>query len=236
MKTFSPTQCLQCPSRVTNIFCTLDRSTTDLISQRKTSREYRKKQVIFYESSPVTGVYCIQSGKVKVYKTGPEGKQHILFIGGPGDILGLESLFTGDQIPEAAEMIEDGVVCLIPREVMLDVIRKNSEMAMKILKILADQLVASEEERVDLAQSSVRERMARLLTHLAEDHGVNGKSGVRITLPLSREEMADMVGTAAETAMRLLKEFKEDKLVEVHGREIVILNRQRLRETANLVQ
>lgn len=200
----------------------------------KVSRLYRKKQALYYEAAPSAGVYTVQSGRVKLYKTGPEGKELILRIAGPGDVLGVESVVSGQDHVSTAEMIEDGEVSFVDKASFLDRLRREPENAARVMRLLAKELVASQEERVDLAQSSVRERMAKLLTTLAQRHGSPAKQGIRIQLSLTREEMADMIGTASETAMRLLKDFREEHMLEVNGREIFVLDSNRLSRTAGL--
>jgi CRP-like cAMP-binding protein len=201
---------------------------------RKTRRLYQKKQILFYEGNPTVGIFYIHSGRVKIYKTGPEGKQLILRIANAGDILGLESIFVGQSSTSTAEMIEQGDIGFIDKKSLVEVIQKTPQTALQIIDILAKELLSSEEERVDLAQSSVRERMARLLTLLSKRHGIPVSKGIRINLKLSREEMAGMIGTAAETTMRLLKEFKEEKMVDLEGKHIIILDKKRLGEQAHL--
>jgi len=200
----------------------------------KAGRVYRKKQALYYEATPAAGVYTVRSGRVKIYKTGPEGKELILRIAGPGDVLGVESVLSGQSHASTAEMIEDGQVSFVDKAAFQEQIRHDPEMAANVMRVLASELVASQEERVDLAQSSVRERMAKLLATLAQRHGSPAKKGIRIQLSLTREEMADMIGTASETAMRLLKDFREEHLLEVNGREIFVLDRNRLLRTAGM--
>ena len=198
------------------------------------NRLYRKKQSLYYEEAPASGVYVVRSGQVKVFKTGPEGKELILRIAKPGDLLGVESVLSGRVHGSSAEMLEDGEVAFVDKAVFLDQLQRDPKLSAEVMHNLASELMASQEERVDLAQSSVRERMAKLLATFADRHGAHVKNGIRIRLFLSREEMADMIGTASETAMRLLKDFREEKVLEVHGREILVLDRNRLLRTAGL--
>lgn len=197
-------------------------------------RIYRKKQSLFYEGALAAGVYVVRSGQVKVFKTGPEGKELILRIAKAGDLLGAESVLSGQTCTSTAEMLEDGEVAFTDKNSFLDKLRREPQMASDLMRSLASDLVASQEVCVELAQSSVRERMAKLLATLAQEHGSQVKKGIRIQLSLSREEMADMIGTASETAMRLLKDFRDENLLEVHGREILVLDRNRLLRTAGM--
>jgi CRP-like cAMP-binding protein len=227
-------ECEACPAFRKNIFCGLSAALARRLSDSKTTRQYQRRQVLYYEGAPVQGVYCVQSGEVKIYKTGLEGKQHILRMMRGGDVLALEDVFYNKHYSSSAEMIDEGKVCFIAGDVFLDIIRAHPDTALTVMKALATEVVASEEERVDLAQNSVRERMARLLTVLSHSHGTPSAKGVQIHLPLSREEMAEMIGTASETAMRLLKEFRDDRLVEVEGRKILVLDEEKLRRAARI--
>jgi CRP-like cAMP-binding protein len=226
--------CATCDSKAKNIFCNLNPHLTQLLDQKKISRPYKRKQILFFEGNPAQGIYCLKSGRVKLYKTGPEGKQYILQVAGPPEVLGLESIFSNRHFSATAEVIEDGIICFIDREILFQIVREDPSTAMKITRLLASELKESEEERLDLAQLAVRERLARLLALLGQSHGKKAPNGIRIDLKLSREEMAEMIGTAAETAMRLLKEFKEEKLVEVKGRDITILDQQALAKTGQM--
>ena len=230
-----PAQCLACESFASNIFCDLPPDLISRINDQKITRDYKRKQILFFEGNPTQGIYCIKSGRVKLYKTGPEGKQYILQISGPKEVLGLESVFSNRHFSCTAEVIEDGTICFIDKDLIFQILQKNPSTAIKITHMLAKELKESEAERLELAQLAVRERLARLLTILSQSHGKKVPQGVQIDLRLSREEMAEMIGTAAETAMRLLKEFKEEKLVQVNGKEITILDREGLAKTGQIL-
>ena len=227
--------CLSCDSFVGNIFCALPKNEAENLDRHKIVREYKKKQILFFEGNPASGVYCIKSGLVKLYKTGLEGKQYILNLAGPTDVLGIESVFSNKPHAATAELINQGTVCFIPKDFLINLIQQDCALSLKVNRYLAEELLKSEEERLELAQMAVRERFARLLGLLAKSYGKPVPKGVSIDLKLNREEMADMIGTAAETAMRLLKEFKEEKLLEVKGKEITILNKKGLEKAAQIV-
>lgn len=193
----------------------------------------RAHHVLFYEGAPCREVFCIRSGKVKLYKTGLEGKQYILRIAGAGEIVGLETLMNGAPAHASAEMIDTGLVHRIDRRLVVDLLRRDPELALWVVESLTNKLRGSDDERLELAQAAVRERMAKLLSTLAADHGVRDVYGVRIDLPLSREEMAGMIGTAQETVIRQLSEFKQDQLIRLDGRRITVLDPARLLATAN---
>lgn len=235
MQRYPSAHCLGCDSFVGNIFCSLSKDEAENLDRHKIVREYKKKQVLFFEGNPAGGVYCIKSGLVKLYKTGSEGKQYILNLAGPTDVLGIESVFSNQPYSATAELIDQGTVCFIPKNFLISLIQQDLSLSLKVNQYLAKELMKSEEERLELAQSAVRERFARLLAVLAKNYGKACPQGVSIDLKLNREEMAEMIGTAAETAMRLIKEFKEEKLLEVKGKEITILNKKGLEKAAQIL-
>jgi CRP/FNR family transcriptional regulator, polysaccharide utilization system transcription regulator len=235
MKTQTSANCSNCTPRLANIFCQLEGVGLNQLTQSRMVHTYKKKQIIYYQGNSSLGVYCIQSGRVKIYRTSSEGKQYIIRLAEAGDVLGLPTLFSNTPFLWTAEMIEEGNICFIPKQIVLEIIRKDPPTAQKVMETLSMQLEESEKERVELAQGAVRERMARLLSLLSQSHGVKVKNGTLIDLKLSREEMAEMIGTAAETTMRLLKDFKEEKVLQLHGKEIIILDEARLAKTANLL-
>jgi len=149
--------------------------------------------------------------------------------------LGLPTLFTKAPYLWTAEAIEDTVACFLNRQVVLEILQNNSQTTFRLVKYLARRLNETEEERAEMAQHSVRERMARLLVMQSEKYGTPETHGTFIKLHLSREEMAEMIGTAMETTIRFLKEFREDKMIALDGKNITVLDHQRLMETARMV-
>lgn len=233
MKT-SPQDCKVCSSRLMGVFCSLEDPALGELSEHKTTNTYKKGQVILYEGNQAFGLYCVFTGKVKLYKTGVDGRQQIVRIAGPGDLLGYRSLFADEPYHATAEALEDASICCIDKQAFFSVLNKNPVLAMSLIKKLARELRHAEDLATSIAQRSVRERMAELLLMLKETYGKVSKKGVIIDLQLSREEMGEMIGITQETAIRLLSEFKKDGMIEVKDREITILDPKALVETANL--
>ena len=230
-----PAHCLSCDSFVGNIFCSLKKEKAEELDRHKIVRDYKKKQILFFEGNPTNGAYCIKSGLVKLYKTGPEGKQYILNLAGPTEVLGIESVFSDKPHAATAELISQGTVCFIPKDFLINLVQQDCALSLRVNRYLSEELLKSEEERLELAQMAVRERFARLIALLAKTYGKTRPNGVSIDLKLNREEMAEMIGTAAETAMRLLKEFKEEKILEVKGKEITVINEKGLEKAAQIL-
>ena len=230
-------ECQTCSSRLLGLLCNLEGEALKECNQHKTTNSYKKGQVIFYEGNHAYGLYCIFAGRVKLFKSGVDGKQQILRIAGPGDLLGYRSLFSDEPYAANAEVLEDATICCIDKDAFFPLLSKNPDLALNIIKKLSRELRFAERLATSMAQHSVRERMAELLLILQESYGKpvnpNGK-GVRINLALSRRELGEMIGITEETAIRLLSEFKQDGMIDVKEREITVLNPKALLDIARI--
>jgi len=194
---------------------------------------FRKGQVIFGEGAHPLGLYCVNNGKIKLSHRGEDGKEQIVRLSKEGDVLGYRALLTNDTYNATAVALDDTEICFIPRDTFFNVLKNNPDLSFEIIKMLSTELRKAEDRITDLAQKPVRERMAEGLLFLKETYGYEA-DGSTINLVLSREDIANLVGTATETAIRLLSEFKNDKIVEFVGKKIRILDAERLVRTAHL--
>jgi len=226
--------CNACKSRLLGVLCNLDKEGIQDCNEHKTTNQYKKGQVIFYEGNQAYGLYCIFAGRVKLIKTGVDGRQQIVRIAGPGDLLGYRSLFAEEPYAATAETLEDATICCVDKNAFFPLLAKDRELALGIIKKLAKELREAEDLATSIAHRSVRERMAELLLMLKETYGKPSKKGTIIDLQLSREEMAEMIGMTQETAIRLLSDFKKEALIDVKDREITILDPKGLVEVANI--
>ena len=161
-----PVHCPTCTSRVLSVFCSLPGTLAKELDVKKTTHTYKRGQVIFYEGNSPFGMYCIFSGKVKLFKTSPNGKQMILKVLKAGDILGYRSLFSSEPYAATAEVIEDGQVCFIEKETFLKVISNDPATGWNVIKMLSHELGHAEQKIADVATKSARVRMAELLLML----------------------------------------------------------------------
>jgi CRP/FNR family transcriptional regulator len=189
---------------------------------------HRRGQILYYEGTKPLGIFCINSGVIKVYKTASNGKEQILYLAKEGDFLGYSALLGEENYSSSAMIIEDAKICFIPREAFLGSMMKNAEFFKRITKQLCHKLGVMEEKLTDASQKSIRERLALLLLQLANTYGVDGGGYQRINLLLTREELAGMVGTATESVIRLLSEFKKDGLIELEGKKILLKDKKGL--------
>ena len=232
MKSHRTPECHNCDTRQQGIFCELDTAAAKELDQRKISNIYKKGQVIFYEGNQSFGMYCVSKGHVKLYKTGIDGKQQILRVAGPGDVLGYRALLANEPYQATAEAIEEVEICSLDKNSFSQVLKKEPSLAMNLIKKLAQELGTAENLATSIAQKSVRERMAELLLSLARAYGEG--DGSRISLSLTREELGNMIGVTQETSIRLISDFKEENLIEVKGREICIVDAERLADIAGI--
>lgn len=222
--------CRLCQSFETGIFSELSDQDVELLKQSKIKNRYKRKQIIFYEGNPIVGLYCIQLGKVKLYKTSDRGKQQILKIAQAGHVLGHSSLFTDTPHIATAEAIEDSEICFLDKNRFLSILQANPAVALKLLGQLSRDLNRSEGQVLDLAYKSARVRFAEFLLTLKQSFGVCDNGAYRLHINLTREELAQAIGTTTETAVRLLSEFRAGGLIELEKKSIVLLDFKKLIE------
>ncbi len=225
--------CETCGSRHKSIFCSLEMGELALFTASKSCMSFRKGQMIFNEGSHPLGIFCINNGKVKVAHTGQDGKEQIVRMAREGDVLGYRALLSGERYNASAIALDDTEVCFIPREPFFTVLKSSQGLSLQVIRLLATELRKAENTITDLAQKPVRERTAEALLFLKGTYGFE-EDGATINVILSREDIANLVGTATETAIRLLSEFKHDKIVEFVGKKIKILDMKKLIRTANI--
>ncbi len=226
-------ECQFCEARFKSVFCDLNDEDLNLLNLSKGCNTFKKGQLIFNEGGFPHGLFCVNSGKIKIAQSGDEGKEQIVRFAKDGDILGYRTLLSGDKYSCSATALDDTSICFIPKDTFFKLIAKNANLSMEIMKLLAHDLKNAERKITDLAQKPVRERMAEALLFLKETYGYESDNAT-INVSLSREEIANIAGTARETATRLLSEFKDDGIVELVGKKIKILNHQKLVKTANV--
>ena len=198
------------------------------ISDNKNMISHRKGQMLYYEGAKPLGVFCVNSGVIKVFKTASNGKEQIIHLEKKGGLLGYTALLGEENYTNSAMVIEDAKICFIPKEPFLKTLISSGPFFKRLTKALSHEIGVMEEKLVDASQKSIRERLAYLLLQLANSYGLDGEDQQQINLVLSREEIASLIGTATESVIRLLSEFKKDKLIELKGKKIIILDKNGL--------
>lgn len=227
------TECRFCNKYPGEVFSAASPAHIAEIANVKQCMIYKKGQVIFQEGAHPYGIYCINTGKVKLSHSGDEGREQIIRLVKPGDLIGYKALISNEPYTATATVLEDSAVCFIPRDVFLQILQKDTALSLKMMQILTSELRRAELKITHLAQKPVRERLAETLLTLKETYGVED-DGQTINVTLSREEIANLVGTATESAIRLLSEFRKEKVIDLPGKKIRILQLQKLINMANL--
>lgn len=226
--------CENCQSRGKGIFCDLEHASLDEVSKNKVMNTYKKGQVIFYQGNPAFGLYCINSGKIKITKTGNDGKESIVRLATGGDVLGHRSLFSNENYSATATALEDTAICFLDKKFIFKAIQEQPTIAMNIIQKLSREMGSAEAKSANMFQKNVRERLAELLLTLGQSYGVKENERTRIDIKLTREEIASMIGTASETVIRFMTEFKDEGLIEQEGKVIYITDEEGLLGLANL--
>lgn len=224
--------CDKCSLDSGSIFKYLTPDEVVLLNYEKDFRQYKRGDILYQEGNRISGFYCVNSGIIKVFKTGFDGKEQIIRFAKMGDIIAYRSVLSNELACTSAKVIEDCQVCFIPSEILISFIKTNPSFALELLKLACHELGEANSFITDIAQKTVRERLAEILLLLVSDFGIDDEQFLNISL--TREELANIVGTATESVIRLLSEFKSDKLVELNGRRIKILNTKGLEKISNV--
>lgn len=226
--------CQACQSRNNSMFGVLCGHQLTAISDSKSCTLYKKGQILFHEGTRPLGVFCINQGKVKIYKLGYDGKEQITHIAHDGGLLGYKALLAEETYQVSAETLEDCTICFLPKATFLQTLQESSEFNQRIMKQVCHELGLMTESLTHQAQRTVRERLAITLLKLKDTYGLDAHDDGPVEINLTREDLANMVGTATETLIRLLHEFKDDHLISTQGRKIRIEDAAGLVRTANL--
>lgn len=224
--------CGKCSFESGSLFKHLSPDETEKLNYQKDFRQYKRGDILYNEGTRISGFFCINSGIIKVFKTGFDGKEQIIRFAKKGDFIAYRSVLSNELACTSAKVIEDAQVCFIPSEILLELSKENPTFALELLKLACRELGEANSFITDIAQKTVRERLAEILLLLVHDFGLDNNQYLNISL--TREELANIVGTATESVIRLLSEFKADKMVELNGRRIRILNIKSLEKISNV--
>lgn len=185
-------------------------------------RTCKKKETIYAEGQYPKGIYFLSKGKIKAYKTNDQGKEFITDLYKEGDFFGYASLLEDNKYAESTTALEDSTVCLIPKEDFFALIYKNADVSRKFISLLSNNLKDKEEKLIKLAYNSVRKRVAEALSTLSNRY--KKENEVSFTIHISREDLANLAGTATETTIRTLSDFKEEGLISIERGSISIID------------
>lgn len=225
--------CSTCGSRNKSVFCGLHGDQMDRLDSHKGCDFYKKGEAIFKEGGYSRGLYCVNKGKVKMSKMGPSGKEQIIRFATAGDVMGYNSMLSKSKLSSTAVALEDAAVCFIPSSDFFDLIKTEPDFSLKMLELTAKNWNEASRLITDMAQKTTKQRLAEMLLWLKETFGLDEENCIDVKL--SREEIANMVGTATEAVIRLIAELKKEKLISLDGKKIKLLDIHGLVMLADLV-
>lgn len=223
-------KCEQCIVREFSSLKALNKDELIRMAECKTSYTIKKGDVIFEEGENVNGIYCIKDGVCKLTKLSPNGKDQIIKLVKKGDLLGQRSLISEEPVNVGAVALEDMEVCFIPKAEVLGFFNNNNQFSMNVMKTICGDLKDAGEHMVNMAQKTVKARLAETLLYLKDTFGENEDKTLKIHL--SREELASMIGTATESCIRLLSELNKEGLIELVGKKIIVKEVGKLKRMA----
>lgn len=224
-------KCEQCIVREFSSLKALNKEELVKLAECKTSYTIKKGENIFEEGESVNGIYCVKNGVCKLSKLSANGKDQIVKLVKPGELLGQRSMISDEPTNLSAVALEDMEICFIPRSEVMNMFDKNNQFSLNLMKTICGDLKESDDHMVSMSQKTVKERLAETLVYLQETFGKNEDGSLHIQL--SREELAGMIGTVTESCIRLLSDFNKIGLIELIGKKIVIKDLNKLKRIAD---
>ncbi|SCY69104.1 Crp/Fnr family transcriptional regulator [Alkaliphilus peptidifermentans] len=220
-------ECNNCPhelcARKVPLFASFNREELNNVLQLIKRKSYKKGEIIFLQGSVSDGLYIINSGKIKIFKYTREGKEQILYILSEGDFFGELSLLKADEVNFNVEAIEPVNICLIERKDFENMIISSHDITIKLLEAVSSRLTKLETLVQSLGTKDVEARIAQMLIDLANEFGDNKKEGIEMSIPLTREDMANFTGVTRETISRKLSALQEEKIIKLVGNKKIII-------------
>lgn len=206
------------------LFAGLSETELAFLSARVIPRKFSAGEVVFSEGDPCTGMYVVESGQIRIFKTSPGGREQVLSIDGPGGSVAELPVFDGGNYPASVSAIEDSTLLFIAKQDVHALCIAHPQVALKVLRIIGTRLRKLVGIIEELSFTTVRHRLAAFLVRLARHEGTRVSGGIAITLPGSNQELAAQIGTVRELVSRNLSRFQAEKLIQMDGREVVIAN------------
>jgi CRP/FNR family transcriptional regulator, cyclic AMP receptor protein len=235
-------KCSGCEMPHGGFFCSLQQNTLQNLDAQKISNLYPRGSVLFVEGQPSQGVYILCQGRIKLSTCSRDGKVIILQIAEPGEVLGLSAVISGAPFEVTAEVIEPCQISFVRKDDFLRLLQQNTEACLNAVRQLSQNYQTAHGQICSLGlSSSVADKLAKLFLGWCGSNGNgNGNGGhhgngsIHLKIRYTHEEIAEMIGTSRETVSRLLKNFRERKLISLKGSDLIIHDRRRLETIAGV--
>lgn len=224
-------RCENCIIRKFNALRAMSKDELKAVSDSKVSRKVKKGEIIFDEGEKLNGVYCVRGGVSKLSKLSPNGKDQIVKLASKGEVLGQRSVVAEEMSNLSATAVSDMEMCFIPKEAIMSTLHKNPDFTYEVLRHMANDLREADDVIVNMSQKTVKERIAEALLYMKKNFGEDTDG--YLALVLSREDIANVVGTATESCIRILSEFKKQGLIKTSGKRMAIVEARKLQDLAD---
>jgi CRP-like cAMP-binding protein len=204
------------------IFSGLSEDELAFLAQHTVPRRFSAGETIFAEGEPCTGLYVVESGHVRIFKSSPGGREHVLSIDGPGGSIAELPVFDGGNYPASAAAVDEAILLFVSKQDFQSLCLTHPQVALKVLRVVGARLRRLVGIIEELSFTTVRHRLAALLVRLAKASGKRVNGGVEITLPANNQELASQIGTVRELISRNLSRFQAEGMLKIDGRTVTV--------------
>jgi CRP/FNR family transcriptional regulator len=212
------------------IFSGLTENELEFLARRTVPRHYSAGEIVFGEGEQCSGLYVVESGNVRIFKSSANGREHVLSIDGPGSSIAELPVFDGGAYPASATAVDDTTLLFVSKQDFQALCLAHPEVPLKVLRIVGARLRRLVGIIEELSFTTVRHRLAAYLLRLGQKSGKRTTAGVEVMLPITNQELAAQIGTVRELVSRNLSRLQAEGLVKIDGRDIIIHNLKALED------
>ncbi len=206
------------------IFSGLSESELSFLAQRAVPRRYSAGETVFGEGEPCQGLYVVESGHIRIFKTSINGREQVLSIDGPGSSVAELPVFDGGNYPASVAAVDDATLLFVSKQDFQSLCLSHPHVSLKVLRVVGSRLRRLVGIIEELSFTTVRHRLASFLVRLAQKEGKRSADGIEITLPVSNQELASQIGTVRELVSRNLSRLQAEGLIRMDGRSVIVLD------------
>jgi len=210
------------------IFSGLTENELGFLAQRAVPRRYTAGEIVFGESEPCLGMYVVESGNIRIFKSSAGGREHVLSVDGPGSSVAELPVFDGGNYPASAAAVDDATLLFVSKQDFHALCLAHPEVALKVLRVVGARLRRLVGIIEELSFTTVRHRLASYLLKLAQKDGKRSGEGIHFALPASNQELASQIGTVRELVSRNLSRLQAEGVLQLNGRQVLILDSKAL--------
>jgi CRP/FNR family transcriptional regulator len=204
------------------MFSGLSDAELTFLAQRVVPRRYTAGEIVFSEGEPCSGLYVVESGHIRIFKSSANGREQVLSVEGPGSSVAELPVFDGGNYPASVAAVEDATLLFVSKQDFQTLCLTHPQVALKVLRVVGARLRRLVGIIEELSFTTVRHRLASFLLRLAQKEGKRTGKGAEVTLPTSNQELAAQIGTVRELVSRNLSRFQSEGLIQMDGRSVII--------------